>query len=212
MALAHAQPLPDLVYQAVRERILSGDLAAGKPVRQDTLAGELGVSKIPVREALNRLERDGLLLSNPRRGYEVRPLTSEEAEEVFDLRLQVEPAAAALASARANPADHAAARAALEALNAAMARGEPASDLNRAFHLSLVRPAGRALTTDLVDRLHVLADRYVRAHLAPEGRPGRAAAEHAALLAAWTAARADEVEARLSDHIIETLNDLKGQL
>ncbi|MGZ8406482.1 MAG: GntR family transcriptional regulator, partial [Caulobacteraceae bacterium] len=87
MALAHAQPLPDLVYQAVRERILSGDLAAGKPVRQDTLAGELGVSKIPVREALNRLERDGLLLSNPRRGYEVRPLTSEEAEEVFDLRL-----------------------------------------------------------------------------------------------------------------------------
>src|SRR4051794_34323859 len=119
MALAHARSLPDQVYEAVRERILSGDLAAGRPVRQDALAGELGVSKIPVREALTPLGREGLLLSNPRGGYGVRPLGAAEAEEIFDLRLQVDPAAAALAAARATSADHAAARSALEALNAA---------------------------------------------------------------------------------------------
>lgn len=213
MALPANRPLPDLIYEDVRARILSGAFPAGRPVRQDAVAEALGVSKIPVREALTRLERDGLLVSNPRRGFEVRPMSADEAEEIFDLRLQVEPAAAALASGRAGPADHAAARIALVALEQGLAGdAAAASELNRGFHLALVRPAGRSLTTDLVDRLHVLGDRYVRAHLTPDGRSDRARREHAALLAAWTTARSDEVEARLSDHIIETLNDLKRQL
>lgn len=213
MSFPANRPLPDLIYDDVRARILSGVFPAGRPVRQDAVAEALGVSKIPVREALTRLERDGLLVSNPRRGFEVRPLSADEAEEIFDLRLQVEPAAAALASKRAGSNDHEAAKSALAGLEKGLAGdAATASELNRAFHLALVRPAGRGLTTDLVDRLHVLGDRYVRAHLTPDGRSDRARREHAALLAAWTTARADEVEARLSDHIIATLNDLKRQL
>jgi DNA-binding GntR family transcriptional regulator len=207
------RPLPEVIYENVRERILSGRLAPGQPVRQDALAGDLGVSKIPLREALTRLEHDGLITANPRRGYEVKPITAAEAEEIFDLRLSVEPAAAALAARTADDADRAAARTALEALDAELEAGGPnVSVLNRAFHLALVTPARRPLTTALVDRLHTLAERYVRAHLQPEGRSDRARQEHAALLAAWAACRADDVEVQLSDHIIATLHDLRGQL
>lgn len=211
MVIAAPRALPELIYDTVRERILSGDLAPGVPVRQDTLAARLGVSKIPVREALTRLESEGLVISHPRRGFEVRPLSAAEAEEIFDLRLQVEPAAAGLGARTAGDGDRHAAAAALKALDQP-APGARVSDLNRAFHLALVAPSQRTLTLELVDRLHVLADRYVRAHLRPKGRTDRAAGEHAALLAAWTAGRSDEVEARLSDHIIATLQDLQAQL
>ena len=208
-----SRALPDLIYDNVRERILSGQLPAGRPVRQDALAGALGVSKIPVREALARLESDGLILCNPRRGFEVPPLSAAEAEEIFDLRLQVEPATAALAARQATDADRQAAYAALGALDASMREdGERASDLNRAFHLALVTPARRPLTASLIERLHSLAERYVRAHLAPEGRSQRARREHAELLQAWMLGNGDEVEARLSDHIIATLADLRAQL
>jgi DNA-binding GntR family transcriptional regulator len=205
--------LPEVIYEDVRERILSGRLRPGQPVRQDALAFDLGVSKIPLREALTRLEHDGLVSASPRRGYEVKPMTAAEAEEVFDLRLSVEPAAAALGARQADGADRAAARAALEALDAELDAGGPnGSALNRAFHLALVAPARRPLTTALVDRLHTLAERYVRAHLQPEGRSSRARREHAGLLEAWCAGRADEVEAGLSEHILTTLRDLKAQL
>ena len=205
--------LPDLIYDQVRERILSGELKPGGPVRQDALAGALGVSKIPVREALARLESDVLVQLNPRRGFEVPPLTAAEAEEVFELRLLIEPAAAGLGSRMAGDADRQVAYAALGALDAAMREeGAPSSDLNRDFHLALVRPADRPLTTSLVDRLHTLAERYVRAHLAPEGRAQRARREHAELLQAWMLGHSDEVEARLSEHIISTMADLRGQL
>ena len=163
-------------------------------MRQDTLAAELGVSKIPLREALGRLEHDGLVALNPRRGYEVSPLLREVAEDVFDLRLRIEPAAAALASRLAGPDEREAARAALDALDSAIAAGHAsAPELNRVFHLTLVRPAGRPLTTQLVERLHVLAERYVRAHLEPEGRPQRARNEHRDLFDAWAAGRPHSV-------------------
>jgi DNA-binding GntR family transcriptional regulator len=206
-----SRALPDLIYDHIRERIVSGDLGPGKPVRQDSLAASLGVSKIPVREALARLESDGLVQCNPRRGFEVLALTVAEAEEIFELRLQVEPTAAAQASTRASDADRQHAYGAMQALDASIREGAPrASDLNRAFHLSLVAPAGRPLTTALIERLHTLAERYVRAHLA--GREQRARREHAELLQAWMLGKSDEVEARLSDHIIATMNDLRSQL
>ena len=85
----------------LRERILSGDAAPERPLRQDAIAAELGVSKIPLREAMARLEREGLVRAEPNRGWFVRPLSAAEASEVYALRLKLEPELAALAAARA---------------------------------------------------------------------------------------------------------------
>jgi DNA-binding GntR family transcriptional regulator len=204
--------LSDQTYEIVRRRILVGAMQPGTAVRQDVIAAELGVSKIPLREALGRLEQDGLLSSYPNRGYVVRDLSTDEASEVFALRLKLEPGAVAEACLRATPTDHAAAEKALSALEAELAKpdGDHVS-FNRAFHLALVRPGGH-ITFQLMERLQILAERYVRVHLEPLGRDERASQEHREILRAWTRGDAAEVEALTVNHILGTLSDLKQQL
>lgn len=205
--------IPERVVDLLRDRILSGEMSPEQPLRQDLLAAELNISKIPLREALARLERDGLLVSRPNRGFFVRPLSAAEAEEVFALRLKIEPDAAAKACRMADAGEQGAARAALEALTAAAAAHSGAvGALNRAFHLALVRPGGQEITTQLVSRLHVLADRYVRKHLEPGGRHLRAHSEHADMLEAWLARDRTAVRRLLREHLVRTLEDLREQL
>lgn len=199
--------------EQLRERILSGAAEPGQPIRQDTLAAELGVSKIPLREALARLEEEGLLRSEVNRGWFVTPLTAAEAREVYALRLTLEPGAAARAATRASKRQQAEAVTALEALEKATAsRGRDVGACNRAFHLALVRPAGQPLTYDIVQRLHVISERYVRKHLEPMGRDTRANDEHRTLVEAWLARDEKKVTKLLLAHIGQTLDDLEGQL
>ena len=212
---APASPVsqPERVFAAVRERIVSGLLPVDLPIRQDALAAELGISKIPLREALARLEQEGLLVSQPNRGFFVRAMSLAEAEEIFALRLAIEPEALAAAAERASAQDHAVAAAALDALDAAA--GDHLPDVgprNRDFHMALIRPSGRALTTQLVERLQILSERYVHAHLAPAGREDRAHIEHAVLFEAWRSRDGIRTQVLASSHIAATLADLRRQL
>ena len=194
-----------------RDRILSGAYAPGSALRQDSLAAEFGTSKIPVREALVQLQSEGLVDIFPNRGFQVRPLDSAELDEVFRLRLQIEPTAVARGAKLATPTDHAAARNALEQLNHATAAGEfgSAGQLNRAFHLLLIVPRLQPVAADILSRLHMLAQRYVQAHLRPEGRAKRASREHAALFRAWSGGRSQEARTLMHAHIKTTRNDLE---
>jgi DNA-binding GntR family transcriptional regulator len=197
-----------------RDRILSGTYAPGSALRQDSLAAEFGTSKIPVREALVQLQSEGLVDIFPNRGFQVRPLAGAELDEVFRLRLQIEPTAVALGAKLACAADHQAAQSALEQLNEATAAGEFASSgrLNRAFHLLLIVPRVQPVAAEILSRLHTLAQRYVQAHLRPEGRAKRATREHAALLKAWRLGKSKEARALMHSHIKSTREDLKGRL
>ncbi len=213
MTIIQKVGLADQLFDAVRERIVRGELSGDAPIRQDALAAEFGVSKIPLREAFARLEQDGLVLSKANRGFFVSSLSAEEAYDVFDLRLKLEPAAVAEAAARAGEADRAAARGALAALNqATQARAASVAALNRAFHMALVRPSGRRVTMAILERLQIVAERYVVKHLEPTGRNARAIGEHDALYAAWAAGRADEAAKLSAAHIESTLRDLRIEL
>lgn len=204
--------LSDQVFEIVRERIVTGRLRDDAPIRQDALATELGVSKIPLREALARLEQEGLLVSQANRGYTVRPMSAEEADEVYALRLVIEPAAAARAAAVASETAREEAVAAFHALDeAANTDLAQVAIRNRHFHTALVRPAGRILTTQLVERLAVLSERYVIAHLAPAGRDARAHLEHREMIDAWMARDEAALESLLHRHIEATLLDLRAQ-
>jgi len=201
-------------YEAIRHRILTGEMTPNSPVRQDAIADALGVSTIPLREALSRLEQDGLLTSYPNRGYVVRPLSADEAREVFTLRLKLEPAAAAEGALKASEADLSSAKEALKNLELAQARGQPGEHVtaNRLFHMALVRPGAGVVTIQILERLHVLAERYVRMHLEPHGRDARASREHSEMIEAWAAGDEQRIEALTSDHIQHTMNDLLDQL
>jgi DNA-binding GntR family transcriptional regulator len=213
MTEALVQSMTSQLIVRFRDRILSGRYAPGSALRQDSLAAEFGTSKIPVREALVQLQAEGLVDIFPNRGFQVRPLASAELDEVFTLRLQIEPTAVALGAKLATAADHGAARNALEQLNEATAAGEFAASgrLNRAFHLLLIVPRLQPVAGEILGRLHTLAQRYVQAHLRPEGRAKRATREHAALLKAWSAGKSKEARVLMHSHIKSTREDLNGR-
>src|SRR3954462_12668633 len=123
----------------IREKILSGVYAPGSALLQDAIAAEFGTSKIPVREALVQLRSEGLIDVYAHRGFQVRPLSAEEVSEVFQLRLQIEPAAVASGARAASAQERAAAGEALAQLNRALASSElgQSGNLNYAFHLAL---------------------------------------------------------------------------
>ena len=205
--------LSDRLVDVVRDFILSGAIGPEAPIRQDALAAELRVSKIPLREALARLEQDGLVVSYANRGFFVRPMSPEEAEEIYALRIRLEPDAAAFACLKADDADRERARQALALFDIDAAAQKPTvGGLNRAFHLALVRPGGQRITTNIVARLHVLADRYVRKHLEPKGRFLNAEAEHHEMLEAWIKRRDARVRKLITQHLEHTLADLRTAL
>ncbi len=205
------QTLADRIFAIVRERIIAGAIPPDRPIRQDALAAELGVSKIPLREAMARLEQEGLLHGVANRGYMIGALSVEQAEDIYGLRLKIEPIAAASAALVADDEDRAKLVAAFEALDQAAT-----SDLarvaicNRQFHMAMVRPVRRPLTIQLVRQLAVLAERYVVAHLQPAGRDARAHLEHREQLEAFMARDAERLQGLLDAHIRSTLIDLKG--
>ena len=192
----------------IRDKILTGAYPPGAPLLQDAIAAEFGVSKIPVREALVQLRAEGLVDVFAHRGFQVRPLSSTEVDEVFRLRLQVEPGAVAEGARRALASDAEAARLALGNLTDALVAGElhESGDLNRNFHIALIVPRLQPVTAEVLGRLHTLSQRYVRMHLLPRGRVKRATKEHTALFDAWVSGRTAEV-ARLSHAHIETTRE-----
>lgn len=206
------QTLSEQIYALIRDRIISGDMPADVAIRQDALAAELGVSKIPLREAFARLEQDGLLFYITNRGYFVRPLSADEVEEVYALRLKIEPEAVGLASRKATEADKKAAQLAMAELDeAAEYDRSKVGKMNRNFHLALVRPVQRQVTIQMVERLNLISERYVNKHLEPAGRDSRAHEEHSAMYNAWAAGQAKVVEGMMYDHIKSTLEDLRKQ-
>ena len=202
--------LSERVFDALREQIVAGRLGTDLPIRQDSLAAKLGVSKIPVREALARLEQVGLLASRSNRGYFVPPMSLAQVEEICELRVAVEPRAAARGAARADEAARAAASDAMQRLDrASSVRGTDVAELSRVFHVALVAPADRPLTTQLVERLLVLQERYVMSYLISTEHHDRSCREQHLLLEAWLARDEALIEKRLTRHLQQSLLVLK---
>lgn len=201
--------LSERIFSVIRDRIVSGKIPSNLAIRQDALASEFGCSKIPLREALARLEQEGLLISQANRGFFVRPLSAQEAEDIYALRIRIEPDAVRDAAGKADDEDRAAARAALD--EAIERRGDDVGRLHRAFHLALVHPAAKRISARMVERLHILSERYIGKHLEPSGREGRAIEEHESILAAWAAGDGARAAKLTHRHIALTLEDLRRQ-
>ncbi|MBI0377179.1 GntR family transcriptional regulator [Streptomyces albiflaviniger] len=124
----------------LRDAIVRGDLAPGAPIRQTTAAQELGLSVIPVREALKTLAGEGIVQYVPQRGYTVTELTAESVDGIFRIRELLETEAEASASVRLRAEDVAAMRSALEAQRAAVVAADAQATIvsNRRFHFALL--------------------------------------------------------------------------
>ncbi|AWN48259.1 GntR family transcriptional regulator [Methylobacterium terrae] len=172
------------VAEALRQRILSGALAPGFQLRQDALAEEFGISRIPIREALLQLEAGGLVRIAPHRGAVVTGLSVEEIEDVFQLRVSLEPQLLILSARHLTREDFSELRALRDEYGAALKAGrvETWGELNRRFHLGLLRHAGRPRSLAIIAGLLQDCDRPTRLQLSVTGDVARADMEHTTIL------------------------------
>lgn len=191
----------EVIFEALREAITQGEVKEGEALRQDRIARMFNVSRIPVREALTRLEEQGLVSTQRYRGAVVSSLSVEAIEEVFEFRALIEPEVLRLAIARMSEA--ALARAAEFA--AAFAT-EPDSarwgDLNRRFHYALYEDSARPYYLSTISAALDRVDRYSRIQLVVTDGMARARREHEAILAAAVARDADRAAALTRAHIL----------
>lgn len=193
------QQLTDRVLAALREAITNGRLPAGARIKQEHVAAELGVSRTPVREALHLLEQEGLVRLVPRRGALVQGFTGADVRELYELRELLEPAAAALATARASDGE----RAEVERLARLTERRRGGFEANRDFHRALCAPCGNGLVLRTLDSVwtHRAAHGLFTYQARPAGAVERMAAEHAEIARAFAAADGARVHALVHDHV-----------
>jgi DNA-binding GntR family transcriptional regulator len=193
-----------LVLDAIKHAILTGELRPGDSLVETDLAGLLGVSKTPVREALKTLAGAGLVTMSPYKGSAVRTVDDELVRSVYDLRLLLEPEA--LRRAVQAGGEWTGAGQALRRAGATVDRAER-SLANRDFHRALYGGCGNPLLTGVLDGLRdqtaLVSAAAWRRRPTWQGTPSwqTEAAEHEAILAAAVAGDADTAARRLSDHI-----------
>jgi DNA-binding GntR family transcriptional regulator len=159
--------LPELAYTQLREAILTGTLAAGTPLRQEELASQLGMSRLPVREALRRLDSEGLVQLRPRRGYIVATLDREEIDDVLDLHGTLEAMAGHAATLRRDDDVVADLERCVGQLERVSSRSpvdvEAFTALNAQFHERLLETSGRPFLNRMLRLVRGNAERYTRA-------------------------------------------------
>jgi DNA-binding GntR family transcriptional regulator len=180
------QTVASMTVEALRERILRGDYPEGEPLRQDALADELGVSRIPVREALRQLEAEGLVTFNPHRGAVVSSLSLDEIAELFELRTEIECDLISRSIPRMTKDQLDRATEVLDEFETALRAGEAArwGPLNWHFHAALYAPANRNFTMGILQKLHHHSDRYFRMQMFLAHGGAKANEEHRAIAAA----------------------------
>jgi DNA-binding GntR family transcriptional regulator len=189
--------------QALRDAILSGRLTSGTRLRQTELAARLAISRTPIREALGRLQQEGLVEILPAAGVRVAVLDLEEAAELYDVREVLDGLAARLAARRAS----APALAALEKLLARMTRSLDRGDANQwfpahvAFHDAIFRAAGNARLQAMSSVVRLSIQHFHPLLLRTANRLPDALREHRAIFEAIAARDDAEAERRARAHI-----------
>jgi DNA-binding GntR family transcriptional regulator len=216
------QPISALLVDDLREQILSGALKAGERLRQDAVARDYGVSTTPVREAFGRLYSEGLLIEAPYKGAIVFEPTVEELEELYTMRLMIEPAAARIAVPNLSEADFAALKTQMEEMTRLLKKpGDQARDrtfeANIAFHDIVYSATGLPRLISLISQLRSSSHVYVRlfARTVRAARVGGEMAsmdEHEAIYRACLARNLDDVAAATAAHLRHTLEVVRQVL
>lgn len=210
-------PLPETIQRQIKAAIVAGELAPGQMLRQEELAQRLGASRAPLREALSRLEAEGLVVLLPRRGYAVIALDGDEIAELFDLRIALEERMARLAVQRRTDADVDRLREISRAMRALSPQTNPDIvaqwyDHNTQFHAALVEPAQLRHFTRLYNTVRDNLEPYVRVEMQLTGGFEQAQEEHEQIIAAFAARDADLLGRLVSEHARHTKERLLAGL
>ena len=169
-----SQTMADAIANALRRAVVEGALQDGTVLRQADLATRFGVSRVPIREALLKLQAEGLVEAQPRRGSVVVSLNADDFEEILEMRATLEPLALKLATPKMTPEDIRTAGAILDDAERSMHRPVAGTrdgklefetrwgDLNWAFHRALYAPTRKPRLLNTIENLHLLFARHLR--------------------------------------------------
>lgn len=199
--LAQLASPAELIFDALREAITDGSLHEGAVLRQDSIAKLFNVSRIPVREALTRLEEQGLITTQRYRGAVVASLSLDEIEEIFEFRSLVEPEV--IRHSILNISEDSL-RLAEDFVERFGRETDPKNwgDLNRRLHYMLYRDCRRPYYLQVVDSALNRIERYQRLQLTLTSGMDRARQEHRAILQACMSRDADRAADLTRDHIL----------
>jgi len=207
-AIARHNGLADEVYEAILSQLMALRIAPGERITVDNLVRQLEVSHTPIREALGRLEGEGLVIKTHLIGYRAAAqITRRRFEELYELRLLLEPHAA-LRAARAMDADR---LAALRGVAAAMSAGGDGDARLRysafarqdaQFHDMILETAGNELAREAMARQH--SHFHIFRLMFHEAVTQEALTEHEALLAAFAAGDGEGAQAAMREHILRS--------
>ncbi|WP_298922448.1 GntR family transcriptional regulator [uncultured Roseobacter sp.] len=197
----------DPIYAGLKSDILSGRLKSGLPLRQDDIARDHGVSKIPVREALRRLEVEGLVVFEKNKGARVRHFSEVEILQLIDIRLALECRALELAVDNMIASDLSAMRTLLDeyASTTDIARS---SAINAQFHDMLYEPCDNPQLLGLIDDLQQKLGQHLRLLVTEASRLERTMHEHNEILSACEAGDAAAAVLHLRHHIETTKKEV----
>ena len=202
-------------HDRLRQMIFSGAFQAGQALRQEEIARQLGVSRLPIREALNRLATEGLVELKPRRGFYVTSLDVEEIEDIFEMRAMLEARAGQLATERKTLED-------ADAIDRLVAELEETvngpfdferySEVNVRFHERLYRSCGRKHLRRQIAGLRDKVAPLIRVLASENGELQRAQKEHRQLASAFREGNAPAVAELCGEHCAYTARALIKKL
>jgi len=206
--------LQDQVYQLTRKRIEAHTYGPGHRLSEAGLAQELGVSRMPVRDALRRLQLEGLVEGGAGRGLVVAPISQAHARDVYRLRELLETVAVELAVERATPEDVAKLKASVRAQEKAAASGAIGKVLraSMAFHDTLYESAHSTILTLVLEQVWAHARRYRELTLGKSERRRLSTDEHRLLIQAIEAHDSEAASAVIRVHVTGALAVVVEQL
>jgi DNA-binding GntR family transcriptional regulator len=197
------------VYHLLRDRILRGEIAGGSRLIQGPLSEEIGTSRIPVRDALKRLESDGLVMCDETGRYSVVQFSTEDAEEVYAIRRQLEPFAVELAAKAMTPEAMGEIKLLFNELSKAARRRqlEKYIGINTSFHMAIYEASGMVRLVRIIRGLYSGVPSLTPIVL--EGRMVRSQEEHAEVVDRLQARDGAGAARAMDRHIENALAELR---
>ena len=214
-AVPHRAPsLAEQIHDTLRSWIIAGDLAPGDLVSENDLARRMSVSRSPLREAVRRLQEEGLLSSSEARGFRVPPLTAGLVSQVYGVRRALEGAAAEASAPFITDDDVADQTVKLAACRQAMDRGDykPFSESDIEFHNAFIQHCANPMLLSHIERIRGQVQRIIVFAGQLPNHSERSAEEHADILVAAQTRDPALLRAAMESHIAKVASRLVAHM
>ena len=206
--------MQEIVYDEIRDAVLSGKYPPGKRLVADEIARELGVSRMPVREALQRLQLAGLISITRHKGAVVSELSEPDIVEIYHIRAVLDGLATRLAAPNLTQTDHQALLALLEEMETAAKANDVETVLavNRRFHGIIWKAARAPRLQELMENLYDASQRFRNISVLIPGRLDQITQEHRLIAEALARGDAPAAERHANEHHEGTARRLLNSL